>query len=470
MRTAIMTIPLIMASVTSAMDPPEVMWELTYGSVFYDVRETSSGDCVVAGRRWSDYARTVFLYSPSGELLWEYSSYPASLLNYSILELPEGGFVAVGYGTAEPGGTPVSLSIQKISAEGDSVWTRLYELPDNCRGCAYAVAPLPDGGFAVCGNKDPVEGMDQAWILRTDSQGDTLWTREWGWEYNDSALGVLYLDEGLTVLMQGRLESTTGGPHLVRYDMDGNLLWETAIPELAGKHAQDMCEASDGGLLILTEYGPVVIAHTDYFGNVDWMFGPPGGAQPYGQSVSTTMDGGILFGGLSLDIPPGEDISDSYTRDTPHGMVTRHDSLGNELWRDYVYNSGCIAIYSVRQLSQGGYIAAGRTASQGFLMRYAPELGIEDGSFSSRVAIRSLTPNPSHGTVTVGFSIPGQGEAVIQVFDLTGRLVDEIAGGVFPAGEHTVTWAPSPGLSGGCYIVRVASEGVMDTATCVLLR
>ncbi len=162
MRTAIMTIPLIMASVTFAMDPPEVMWELTYGSVFYDVRETSSGDCVVAGRRWSDYARTVFLYSPSGELLWEYSSYPASLLDYSILELQEGGFVAVGYGTAEPGGTPVSLSIHKISAEGDSVWTRLYELPDNCRGYAYAVVPLPDGGFAVCGNKDPVEGMDQA--------------------------------------------------------------------------------------------------------------------------------------------------------------------------------------------------------------------------------------------------------------------------------------------------------------------
>ncbi len=304
------------------------------------------------------------------------------------------------------------------------------------------------------------------WILRTDSQGDTLWTREWGWEYNDSALGVLYLDEGLTVLMQGRLESTTGGPHLVRYDMDGNLLWETAIPELAGKHAQDMCEASDGGLLSLTKYAPVMIVHMDYFGNVDWMITPPGiGMPPEGYSISTTMDGGIIYGGQNTPWYPNRDKNLQYS-----GMISRHDSLGNELWRDYVYNSGCIAIYSVRQLSQGGYIAAGRTASQGFLMRYAPELGIEDGSFSSRVAIRSLTPNPSHGTVTVGFSIPGQGEAVIQVFDLTGRLVDEIAGGVFPAGEHTVTWAPSPGLAGGCYIVRVASEGVMDTATCVLLR
>jgi hypothetical protein len=150
--------------------------------------------------------------------------------------------------------------------------------------------------------------------------------------------------------------------------------------------------------------------------------------------------------------------------------VTRHDSLGNELWRDYVYNSGCRKIYSVRQLSQGGYIAAGRTETQGFLMRYAPELGVEDEGVSSGVAITGLTPNPSYDAVTVGFSIPGQGETVLRVYDLSGRLVDEIASGSFPAGEHSVTWTPSPGLAAGCYLVRIASEGVMDTETCVLLR
>jgi len=56
------------------------------------------------------------------------------------------------------------------------------------------------------------------------------------------------------------------------------------------------------------------------------------------------------------------------------------------------------------------------------------------------------------------------------VCDLSGRLVDEIAEGVFSAGEQTVTWTPSPALAAGCYLVRVASEGVIDTETCVLLR
>lgn len=475
MRTAVVTIPLIMASVTSAMDPPEILWERTYPNRLLDVRETQSGDYVCAGWELSSGLwKCVFCYDENGEVVWEFHDpeHPKFYVAYAVIQLPGGEIVAVGTGLQEESSSQTSLAITKLSSAGNRIWTRVYEFPDR-KTYGSRVTLLPDGGFAVCGYSQEDEEMTQALVLRTDAQGDTLWTREWGWDWQDAAMGVVYHEDTLLVLMRGRLEGDPYSTYFLRYSMSGDLLSEHRMSELPdgfNRLGIDMCEASDGGLLILTEYGPVVIAHTDYFGNVDWMFGPPGGAQPYGQSVSTTMDGGILFGGLSLDIPPEEDISDSYNRDTPHGMVTRHDSLGNELWRDYVYNSGCIAIYSVRQLSQGGYIAAGRTSSQGFLMRYAPELGVEEEGFSSGVAITGLTPNPSCGTVTVGFIMPGQGETVIQVFDLTGRLVDEIAGGVFPAGEHTVTWTPSPALAAGCYLVRVASEGVMDTETCVLLR
>ena len=263
------------------------------------------------------------------------------------------------------------------------------------------------------------------------------------------------------------MEGDPYSTYFLRYSMSGELLSEhrmSELPDGGNRLGMDMCEASDGGLLILTEYCPV-IAHTDYYGSVDWMFSPPAGSQPYGQSVSTTMDGGILYGGQTTPWYPKRAENLQYS-----GMVTRHDSIGNELWRDYVYNSGCHAIYSVRQLSQGGYIAAGRTATQGFMMRYAPELGVEEEDFSSGVAITCLTPNPSYGMVTVGFSIPGQGETVLRVYDLSGRLVDEIAEGVFSAGEQTVIWTPSPSLAAGCYLVRIAFEGVIDTETCVLLR
>jgi len=469
MRTAVVTIPLIMASVTFAMDPPEILWERTYPNRLLDVRETQSGDYVCAGWELSSGLwKCVFCYDENGEVVWEYHDpeHPKFYVAYAVIQLPGGEIVAVGTGLQEESSSQTSLAITKLSSTGNKIWTRVYEFPDR-KTYGSRVTLLPDGGFAVCGYSQEDDEMTQALVLRTDSQGNTLWTREWGWEYNDSALGILYLDEGLTVLMQGRLESTSSGPHLIRYDMDGNLLWETAITELSGKYARDLCEASDGGLLSLTEYAPVIIAHMDYYGNVEWMFTPPGiGMPPKGYSISITMDGGIIYGGQNTPWYPDQAEIDEYS-----GMISRHDYLGIEIWHDYIYNSNCNAIFVVRQLVNGGYIAAGSTSiSDGILMKYAPELGVEDEGFSPGVAINTLIPNPSHGTVTVNFSLLVQGEAVIQVFDLTGRLVDEIAGEVFSAGEHTVTWASSPGLSGGCYIVRVASEGVMDTATCVLLR
>jgi hypothetical protein len=468
MKTAVITIPLIMASVTFAMDPPEVMWERVYFpeeeyTSFKYIEEIDNGNLLATMSASISPSNAFYCLSSDGDFLWA----ARSDLNHQggsvVHELPGGDFIVTGFGRVSPS-SGIGLLLSKFDSSGQEIWTRLY---NKAGGSEHGtdITQLPDGGYAICGDIDPTEGMDQAWVLRTDSQGDTLWTREWGWEKQDRARGILCIDNTITVLTSGRLEGDPGGTYLVRYSMDGELLHQYRIPELQGTYGMDMCEASDGGLLILTEYGPVVIAHTDYYGNVDWMFSPPAGSQPYGQSIATTMDGGIIYGGLTTPWYPNRDQNLQYS-----GMVTRHDSLGNELWRDYVYNSGCIAIYSVRQLSQGGYIAAGRTSSQGFLMRYAPELGVEEEGFSSGVAITGLTPNPSYGMVTVGFSLPGQGETLLRVYDLSGRLVDELAEGVFPAGEHTVTWAPSPGLSGGCYIVRVASEGVMDTETCVLLH
>ncbi len=217
-----------------AMDPPDIEWIVLYGYDFYDVAETSTGNLILAGWRQLNYPRTIFLYSSDGDYIWESSVYPVNLESAAVIEAHDGGFVATGYGLEDTSSTQYSLSLYKVSPEGDELWSRLFVLPDGTRGWGNDLVLLPDGGFAVCGRKDPLEGMDIAWILRTDSQGDTLWTREWGWVYNDTAVDILYIDDGLTVFTQGRTPSTPGGPHLLRYDMDGNLLWETDFPDWPG--------------------------------------------------------------------------------------------------------------------------------------------------------------------------------------------------------------------------------------------
>ncbi len=445
----ILTAILLLLLTTSvlAMNPPAIEWERLYGTVLFDVHETEEGNYIIGA------LDSVFLTDSNGDILWYVSSYSIGWF-YSkfefVLLLSDGDFIASGVGK-EFETSSYSIPVIRISSTGNVLWSQNYGYNEFTE-YAYDAVELPDGGLALAARKGA-----QAWILRTDAMGDTLWTREWGWVYNDKAMTVLYIDNGLTVLMHGSTETTEGGPHLVRYDLDGNFLWETALEySFPGSYlfAQEMCRASDGGLLFLDNYHPK-IAHFDILGNFDWYFQPPGNGENYGWSVSTTMDGGILYSGENSAI--GLDGS----KDDRSGMISRHDYQGNELWRDYVYNSGCRILYSSCQLSQGGYIAAGKAFSstdgyQGYLIKYAPELGFESQESSPSLEITSISPNPFSAVTEIQFSLVEAGEASLTVFDLNGRVVDVLGDDLFSEGEHALQWAPE-GIASGCYLVRLTS-------------
>jgi len=475
MRTVItLAILLLITATALAIDPaPAIEWEKLYPSLhFIDVRETAEGNLVCAG--WeveTGDLNCVFCYNSNGNAIWEYNDQtcPRIYVADCLQQVSDGSIIAVGTGYQTKGSTHASLAICKLTPNGNELWTKVYKLSDS-RTYARDFTSLPDGGFAICGDIDPAEGMNQAWILRTDAQGDTLWTREWGWVMWDRARGILCVNSVIIVLCSGRLEGDPGGTYIVRYSMDGDLLSEYWIPELIGKYGFDMCEAADGGLLILTNNSPT-IAHTDYYGNVDWYTSPPywdRDTASYGWSIDTTMDGGIIYGGENRYQPPGNNFDID-----PSGMIVRMDYEGNFFWSDYVYNSGCTAINSVRQLSQGGYIAAGyasgRSTSGGFLLRYAPELGIESGDDSPAVKITSVSPNPFSSSLSITCSLSSAMSASVTVYGLDGRIVDVVEAGYFPAGEHVVSWIPSSELASGCYLIRVQSDAGTDVRNCVLL-
>ena len=444
-----------------AMDPPDIEWIKLYEdwTRINSVIETSDGGYAVTVSFIGSPIYSFYRLDQEGVLLWGAPVQPNLYAQRAIkvLELADGSFVAGGWGRETPE-TDTALMLAKYDASGNEIWTKLY--PGRQR--FNSITQLPDGGYGICGFIDPPEGMDIAWILRTDSQGDSLWTREWGYTSWATAVEILYLDNGLTVFAQGKTPSTGYGPHLLRYDMDGNLLWETDFPDWPAYSAQAMCEASDGGLLLMDNYWPRIV-HTSYTGEPEWWFWPPGGNQPYSSSVSTTMDGGILYSG---DIRGGPDSRGVC------GVIARFDSHGEDLWHDFIYDHSCDAIYSATQLSQGGYIAAGDSyiygsGYRGFLIKYAPELGI--GEDPSSLSLE-LSPNPCSSFLSVSFTLPGQGNASVRVYDLGGRLVSTVADSEFPAGSNTVQWSVPGELSSGCYFVQYNSEFGSRTESVALIR
>lgn len=436
------------------MGPPAVEWDKTYfpgyWSTFRSISETTDGGYVATITVSSDTKYSLYRLSFDGAVLWSARSDLDNQGGIIAEELLDGSFIVAGFGKETPSSS-TALMIAKYDSAGQEIWTKLYNSSYPGSEIAHSLCVLPDSGFAICGEISPAEEMNQAWILRTDSQGDTLWTREWGWEAWDRARGILCLDSVITVLCSGRLEGDPGCTYIVRYNLDGDLLSQYRIPEMEGEYGFDMCEASDDGLLIVDNYNPLIV-HTDYYGYFDWSIWAPGLGQPYGWSIDSTMDGGFIYGGENK----ADEIWDAC------GMISRHNADGTELWRDYVYNSGCLCIYSAHQLSQGGYIVAGYAnpsstdGHQGFLMKYAPELGIEESDPSNALHL-DISPNPCSSVLSVSFVLPESGKASVQVYDLSGRLVDTVADGLFPAGDNTVEWTVPQDVSSGCYLVQYSS-------------
>lgn len=85
-----------------------------------------------------------------------------------------------------------------------------------------------------------------------------------------------------------------------------------------------------------------------------------------------------------------------------------------------------------------------------------------------------VTPNPFNPRAAIAFSL-GQAQHVrIQVYDIRGRLVDEVADMDFGAGDHAVEWAGSDATGqdapSGEYFFRIVIGGEVKTRKAMLLR
>ena len=97
-----------------------------------------------------------------------------------------------------------------------------------------------------------------------------------------------------------------------------------------------------------------------------------------------------------------------------------------------------------------------------------PPEGIEEGISSNSLGL-SLIPNPFLVSLAINFETPLSGPVVLQIFDLSGRLVETLIAGDLQEGSHTFHFI-SDGYSPGVYLIRLQSSSMIKTKRCVLLR
>ena len=118
-----------------------------------------------------------------------------------------------------------------------------------------------------------------------------------------------------------------------------------------------------------------------------------------------------------------------------------------------------LAVVEVEAGQPGGDVTGVLAVSDRFAV--SGTVGVGTGVFVT--GLGSPRPNPSGGAVKLGFSLARSGEAEVSVFDLQGRLVAELARGVYPAGTTELQW-DGRGTKGtragaGLYFARLRTEG-----------
>jgi hypothetical protein len=79
-----------------------------------------------------------------------------------------------------------------------------------------------------------------------------------------------------------------------------------------------------------------------------------------------------------------------------------------------------------------------------------------------RFALHPSRPNPSQGPSLIRFDLPQATDLKLEIFDVHGRRIYELARGRFHAGHHAIEWSGRNGkgmrVSPGVYTCRLESE------------
>ncbi|MFA5032217.1 MAG: T9SS type A sorting domain-containing protein [bacterium] len=216
-------------------------WEQTYGSTVHDigycVDQTLDGGYMIVGC----YSDKIWLIKTgaTGNKQWDKTFKTSNIYNYgrSGQQTKDKGYIITGSG----GGDGVSTSewdiwLIKTDSLGDTVWTKFFGETQGDYG--YCVKQTLDDGYIIVGANG---SYGTAWIIKTDSSGNELWDKTYGGAYTNDCRSVQETTDGGYVVF---------GDLLVKTDSLGNIKWNRASG--TSQYGTGVQQSTDGGYIMLT--------------------------------------------------------------------------------------------------------------------------------------------------------------------------------------------------------------------------
>ncbi len=333
-----------------------------------------------------------------------------------VQQTSDGGFVLAGLKDHHITHGNTDIYLIETNQNGDLQWTKTYGGVDYEQ--IYDVNQNSDGGYILAGSTASFgAGNRDAFLIRTDQNGDTIWTKSYGSTGGDEPFYAHQTIDGGFIFLgntSGVGPVSFSGIYFLKTDAAGNKEWMKVF----NNSGEDMDAASarqtpDGGYIIGgTIYLSTNGGQSDFFLmkldsniNVQWTNTYGGIEDEYDGYVCLNNEGGYYFSGVTESF--GAAAADIY--------IGKVDSVGNLLWAKVVggySHEEMDGIQSITETSDGGVVFLGMTLSFGFGSRDGYLVKIDNNGnllwskalgWGSDDRFYSITETSDNGLLAVGF-------------------------------------------------------------------
>ncbi len=382
-----------------------IVWQKSWGGSSADNSEqilsTKDGGFVMVGNSFSTDIEglankggedaIIVKFDKDFNLLWQ-RSFGGNLEDgfKKVLETDIGEFIAFGYSSStdsdffENKGNR-DVVIAKYDSNGNLLWHKNWG--GNKVDEIYDVALIGNGEFVFSGSSTstdledlPNKGVEDAIIVKCDSFGNVIWQKSWGGSSYDKLYKILMSEDGGAVFVgysfstdiAGFLNKGSLDFIFVKYNKDGNIVWQKSWGGNNDEEIYDVLEIDDGGYVItgyscstnltdlLNNDGCLsIILRYDKDWNIVWqkLWG-----DNYGNGFNTalqTEDGGFIAFGTS----DSTNIEEIILKGELDAIVVKYDKEGNLLLQKNWGGNNTDEFNDVILTKDGGFIAFGTSNS-----------------------------------------------------------------------------------------------------------
>jgi hypothetical protein len=452
---------------------PDILWAKTFGGNEqdwgYSVQQTTDGGYIITGYTESFGAggRDAWLIKTdaNGDTLWTKTfgrgGGSDSDWGRSVQQTSDSGYIITG-GTNSFGAGYDDVWLIKTDVYGDTLYTKTFGTSSDDGGAS--VQQTTDGGSIITGY---TESFDALWLIKTNANGDTLWTKTFGGSSTEWGESVQQTTDGGYIIAGSTWSFGVGYTDiwLIKTDSNGDTLWNKTFGDSRRDYGTSVQQTTDGGYIIAGSTdrdNPIPHAPDDTY---PWLIKTDSNGNTLWTKIYQEKEG--IAGSVQQTSDNGYIVSVST------GWLIKTDVNGDTMWTKTFGEAG---LTSSVQTTDGGYIITGYTEGPGFpdvlLIKVAPDItSIDENPHASinDYQLQQNYPNPFNPTTTISFDLPRASNVLLQVYNIRGQLIETLVNEHKNVGTHSVLWN-AKGISSGVYFYKLSSGEYTAIKKCLILR